>query len=41
MRKAEYRINVENDNEAEEIFNEIDAFFLELEHRHHGVTVKI
>ena len=39
MRKAEYAVNVKEDNRAEAMLNEIDEFFIELKHKYPDLTV--
>jgi hypothetical protein len=38
--KAEYTITIKEDSNAEQILNEIDNFFIELEQKHPNVQVK-
>jgi len=40
MRKAEYRITIKEDSKAEDILNEIDQFFIELEQKHPELIVR-
>jgi hypothetical protein len=40
MRKAEYRIAIENEQNAEAILEEIDNYFIELEHKYTSVQVE-
>ena len=40
MRKAEYRITINDDANAEAILNEIDNYFIELEHKYASVHVE-
>jgi hypothetical protein len=40
MKTAEYRITISDDANAEAILNEIDEYFIELEHRYTTVQVQ-
>jgi hypothetical protein len=39
MRKAEYRITIKDDTNSETILNEIDQFYIQLEHQHPELEV--
>ena len=39
MRKAIYTIKIKEDSNVEQIFDEIDNFFIELEHKHSNVQI--
>jgi hypothetical protein len=38
--KVEYRITISNDTNAEKILNEIDKYFIKLEHKYANVQVE-
>ncbi len=40
MRTAEYRISINDDQNAEAILEKIDKFFIELEHKYANVQVE-
>jgi hypothetical protein len=40
MKKARYNITIKDDANAEQILNEIDNYFIELEHKYPNVQVK-
>jgi len=40
MKKAEYRITIKEDSNAEQILNEIDTFFIDIEHKYPNVQVE-
>jgi hypothetical protein len=40
MQKAEYAITIKDDSNAEQILDEIDKFFIDIEHKYPNVQVK-